>query len=443
MLLALSAAPCLADRFDDFIQAKMSEQHIPGLQFVVTYRGKVAMSRSYGFANTEKKEPVTKDTRFEVASISKPVIATAVMMLWEEGKFKLTDAIGAYVKDLPVAWGHVPIRQILSHTSGIPEFRGSDLYFSKRMEDVPFADIAKSLPEKLEFDPGDHFEYSNTNYLLAGKLIEAVTGKPWTDFLRARIFTPLAMTATGFVGSQEHAQGYVGSRPARDCSLTWAGPGSSIVSTAEDMAKFDAALTFPKLIKGATYSEMLQPTLTKLGPMDYGIGWQVAKVGPNVMALHSGKMNGFSSMYLRVLDQQIGVIVLTNAGDIDGNAIARGILGLYFPELDPAKPMPIVDDDPATTKRHQSLFVTIIRGEPDMDAFTLDYKAHVGEEKLKAVGAELRRNGPIRPFKLVKRYADSRFRVSVYLVAQGQAQILVTMFDDDKGKVAGLTLGAP
>ncbi|HTQ11079.1 MAG TPA: serine hydrolase domain-containing protein, partial [Fimbriimonadaceae bacterium] len=104
LLLACFAAMAAADRFDDFVKAKMAEEKIPGLQFAVSYKGKTVMSRCYGFADVDKKTPVTANTPFEIASVSKPIVATAVMMLWEDGKFKLDDPIGKYVKEMPLAW---------------------------------------------------------------------------------------------------------------------------------------------------------------------------------------------------------------------------------------------------------------------------------------------------------------------------------------------------
>lgn len=445
--LSLAAACASGDRFDDFVQAKMADEQIPGLQFAVVYKGKVVMSRAYGLADIDKKAPVTKDTDFEIASSSKPIIATAVMMLWEQGKFRLEEPVGKYVAEIPLSWSRVPIQNLLSHTSGVPEFRGGPLFAKHRMEDTPLTEIAKSMSDELLFDVGDHFAYSNTNYVLLGKLIEAVTGKPYTEYLQAQIFDPLGMTATGFVGKKEHAQGYYAMArdylATKDCSLAWAGAGAGIVSTAEDIAKFDIALQNQKLVKNGTLARMLEPTATRLGIMDYGLGWQVGKIGNSPVALHQGEMNGFSSMILRIVNEKISVILLTNASAIDGNTLTRGILGLYFPELDPAAPLPIVDTEPDTTHAHQRVLQSIAQGEPDMDAFTEDYKVHVGEEKLKAMGAELKRGGRIQPLQVLRRFKKGNYDVHSYLMTQGKTQMIITFMVDDKGKIGGLTITAP
>jgi hypothetical protein len=255
------------------------------------------------------------------------------------------------------------------------------------------------------------------------------------------------MSATGFIGSKEHAQGYVtyGSRyaPARGCSLAWAGPGAGIVSTAEDMAKFDQALLTQKLIRNATQNKMLAPTPTKLAVSDYGMGWQVTKSGKNTVAVHSGKLNGFSSIYLRLIEDQISIIVLTNAAEVDGNTLARGILSRYFPEMTPLDTTPIVDDEPEITQAHMRVLLDIVAGKPDMSLFTEQYKARVTEEKLKAVGAELRRNGRIEPLRLLKRYRKGDFDVHSYLFQQGGTKLILTFFVDEAGKIGGLTIVAP
>lgn len=444
--LLVASAAC-ADRFDDFVKTKMEEQKIPGLQFVVVYKGKAAMSRSYGLADVDAKKPVTKDTAFEIASVSKPVVATAVMMLWEQGKFKLEDPIGKYVKEMPLAWANVPIQNLLSHTSGVPEFLTGSYYLSHRKEDTPFTEITKHMTTDLKFDSGDHFSYSNTNYVLLGKLIEGITGKSYTDYLKTQIFDPLGMTATGFVGSKEHAKGYAGIGQdfvARsDSSLTWAGPGASMVSTAEDMAKFDAGLDGQKLIRTSTLAMMFQPTATRLGLMDYGMGWQAEKIGTTVVGLHAGKINGFCSMYIRLLKERVGVIVLSNSSDIDGNAITRGILSLYFPELTSQALTPMLDDDPDLTAAHLRILQNIAAGRPDMDVYTDDYKAHVTEEKLKAMGSELSRGGRIQSLQLTRKFAKGKFEAYEYLMTQGQTHLVITFFVDASGKVAGMTIVAP
>ncbi len=425
----------------------MQEEKISGLQFVVVYKGKVAMSRSYGLADVDAKKPVTKDTSFEIASVSKPLVATAVMMLIEQDKVKLDDPIGKYVKEMPLAWINVSVRNLLSHTSGIPEYRSGEFYIRHRMEETPFTEITKNMATDMVFDAGDHFSYSNTNYVLLGKLIEGVTGKPYTDFLKANIFEPLGMSATGFVGSKEHCSGYTaltrGFAANKDCSLAWAGPGASIVSNAEDMAKFDGALDSNKLVKRSTLVQMFQPTPTKLGVIDYGLGWQAEKFNGSVVGMHAGKMNGFSSMYIRLLNERISVILLSNSSDIDGNVVTRGILSLYFPELASAPMTPIVDEEPDMTQVHTQIMRDIAAGHPDMSVFSDDYKMHVSEEKLRAMGSELARGGHIRPLQVIKRYTKGKFEVYAYVMSQGQAQLLVTFFMDAKGKVAGLTIAAP
>jgi len=444
---ALLAGVAYADRFDDFVQAKMQDEKIAGLQFAVTYKGKTVMSRCYGLADVDKKTAVTKDTPFEIASVSKPIIATAVMMLWEDGKFKLDDPIGKYVKEMPLAWVDVPIRNLLSHTSGIPEFRDSDYFFQHRLEDTPFTEITKHMDTALVFDPGHQFSYSNTNYVMLGKLIEGVTGKPFTDFLKKRIFDPLGMTHTGFIGTEDHAIGYAALRSGfaanRGCSLAWAGPGSSIVSTAEDMATFDAALDGHKLIKNSTMLEMLQATSTHVGLIDYGLGWQIENLQGSAVAMHAGKMNGFASMYIRLINERISIVVLSNSSDIDGNAVTRGLLSLYLPEFSSQSTTPIVDDDPDMTTFHTKIMRDIAAGHPNMSLFSEDYKKHITEEQLTAMGGELNRGGPIRTLQIIKRTTKGAFEVYEYLMTQGQTRILVTFIMDSAGKVGGMTVAAP
>lgn len=442
--LILVARVASADSFDDLVKSKMDEGHIPGLSFAVVYKDKVVMQRSYGLADKAKAVVATGDTRFQVASLSKPIIATAVMMLVEDGKCQLSDRIGKYVQGLPESWRLVPISNLLNQTSGLPEFRSGGTFFRSSRDELSFAQMISGLPT-TKFEAGDHFEYSNTNYLLLGELISTVSKKPYTEFLRRRIFEPLGMTKTGFIGDGDAcAVGYSmrSGYPVTSCSRSWAGPGASIVSTAEDYAKFLVAMSTPKLLRVASLNEMLKTIETRFGKSDYGLGWGLANLNGTDVALHSGKMNGFSSIAVRLLQPQISVVVLTNADDIDGNAIARGILGCYYPDLDAKKLTPIVDDEPEITEAHAKCLRQILSGHPDMSAFTENYKAHVSEEKLKVAGAQLARGGRLQPLKVLQRYRLNPRDISVYQASIGQTQLIVTFYLLD-GKIDGLKFAAP
>jgi hypothetical protein len=154
-------------------------------------------------------------------------------------------------------------------------------------------------------------------------------------------------------------------------------------------------------------------------------------------------MNGFSSIYLRLIEDRISIIVLTNASEMDGNMLARGILSRYFPEMTPLDLNPIVDDEPDITWAHYKLLMDIIAGRADMSQFTDEYKVKVTEAKLKAVGTELRRNGRVEPLKVLKRFKKGAYDVHSYLMVQGGTKLILTIFVDKDGKIGGLTFAAP
>jgi CubicO group peptidase (beta-lactamase class C family) len=178
-----------ADTFDDYVAGQMQSLRLPGLALSVVRDGKVARVRTYGKANLELDTPVTRDTVFELGSVTKQFTAVAVMMLVEDGRLRLDDSIAAHLPEVPDAWRAITVRHLLTHSSGLREYLA-----------IPgLADQAHALDHRgmtrlfasripLEFSPGDTWAYSNTGYLLLGDIIERASGQSYWELLRARVF---------------------------------------------------------------------------------------------------------------------------------------------------------------------------------------------------------------------------------------------------------------
>lgn len=327
-----------ADAVDHYVQSEMRRQHIPGLALLVARDGQTVRSQGYGLANVELQVPVKPETLFQSGSLGKQFTATAVMMLVEEGKLHLDDAISKYFKDAPPAWNKVTIRELLSHTAGFTDYpKGFD--FRKDYTEDELLKIVEAIP--LAYEPGTKWSYSNLGYLTLGILIHRVTGKFYGDFLQERIFQPIGMTTTRIINEADiipnRAAGYQwvkGELKNQD----WVSPtmnttaDGSLYFSILDLAKWDAALYGDRLLKTENLNEMWTVAKLKDGTPNsghYGFGWFVDDSGGKRIISHEGAWQGFTTYISRDLHQKLTVVVLTNLADDDPQRIGKKVAEMY------------------------------------------------------------------------------------------------------------------
>src|SRR5204863_9376131 len=283
--------PGRTDKIDDYITGQIKRLHVPGASHAIVRDGNITKAQGYGFANLELRSPATKETVYEIGSTSKQFTATAIMMLVEEGKVRLDDTITKYFPEAPQAWSGITIRHLLTHTSGIQNHvavpHWLDVFRTNlAFETAPSRDELLKMFFKLplEFRPGETWAYDNTGYYLLGIIIENASGKPYWQFLDERIFKPLGMTATrstdprpiipnrasGYEWKNDHFE----NRPILLPTIAFS--AGSLLSSVEDMAKWDAALYTEKLLKKSSLDQMWTAPATNDGtdaPFNYGFGW--------------------------------------------------------------------------------------------------------------------------------------------------------------------------
>lgn len=271
--------------------------------------GEIVLRQAYGFADVAREIPNTVETRFQIASVGKTLTATAIMQLVQRGQLHLQSPISNYLPDLPRAWRSVTVEQLLAHTSGIPDYFSFG-EFENEMNLTPegVITIAKKYP--LDFDAGSDFEYSNTNYVLLGKIIENVSGETYAEFLRENIFDRLQMNATGRdENNAPLAVGYVAfAQPARTFPITNALGDGDLLSTVDDLYKFDRALYDENFLTRELRERMFAP----IGKNHYGLGWEVETRHGKRIVSHSGGINGFATELMRFPDDDAVIIVLSN-----------------------------------------------------------------------------------------------------------------------------------
>jgi D-alanyl-D-alanine carboxypeptidase len=326
-----------ADNVDDYVKAEMQKQRIPGLSLAVVKEGKVIKAEGYGLANVELNVPARPETVYKIASVSKQFIATGIMLLLQEGRIGLDDKVGKYLDGTPESWNGVTIRHLLTHTSGIVrEGPGFDPFKDQKDIDV----IKSAYPLPLRFPTGEKYEYCNVGYFSLAEIISRVSGKPWGDFMNERVFAPLGMAATRPTSFSAIVPNRAGGYEWRDGKMQNAGeyvalrPSGAFLSTVLDLAKWDAALYTDAFLKQATREQMWTPVKLNSGATyPYGFGWSLEPLGKHRRVDHGGSLPGFRSHFMRLPDDKLSVIVLTNSGGANPAGIARGVAAIYLPDI--------------------------------------------------------------------------------------------------------------
>jgi D-alanyl-D-alanine carboxypeptidase len=284
-----------ADPLDAWAASLMARGRIPGLAVVVVRNGTIVRSGHYGLANVELNVPVNEETSFRIASMSKAFTAAALMLLVEDGRLALDDRVTSHLDGLPASWHDITLRQLLNNTSGMsndwdlnpgwgtdPEnwtVNTSD-YFLRNTTDDAFLQALADVP--LLFPPGERFNYAAGTFVV-GRVIEKVSGMPYAEFMRARIFEPLGMTHTMVNDAErvvpQRASGYrvqggVLMRGYRLSPAADARGDVGVLTTALDLAKWDAAMRDTRLLSRSSLDEIATPARLNDGSaVEYGLGW--------------------------------------------------------------------------------------------------------------------------------------------------------------------------
>ena len=315
----------------------MREMRIPGLVLAVLKHGKVVKVAGYGLANIETNTPTTPTTEFRIASLSKQFIATAIMLLVQEGKLGLDDRATKYLDGAPATWNEITIRQLLSHTSGLVR----DPLDYHPYTDQPITDVirdAYGLP--LNSPPGDKWLYSNIGYYVLAQVITKVSGQPWETFIAERLFAPAHLTATRMGTVKEivpnRASGYKEVNHSTVNAENWIAvrPSSAFISSVLDLAQWDAFMDSHDPLSPANRVLMrARALLNDKTPVDYGFGWYVDSFLGRARIHHDGQYPGFRADYERFEDDSLTVIVLANSDISDLQSLALKVAGFYAPAL--------------------------------------------------------------------------------------------------------------
>jgi len=330
-----------AAKIDELMKVYNSYRQFNGA-VLVAENGKVIFKKGYGMANMEWNIPVETDTKFRLGSITKQFTSMLILQLVQEGKIKLEGKLTDYLPDYRKDTGdRITIHQLLNHTSGIPSYTGLPNFFQEISRNpYSVSDFVKKYTSgDLEFEPGTKWNYNNSGYFLLGAIVESVTGKPYEQALKERIFDPVGMKNTGYdhyatilakraAGYEKRPGGFINA-PYLDMSLPYA--AGSLYSTVEDLYLWDQALYTDKLL-----SAQLKELWYKPGLSNYAYGWVVrnAPLGAQdeqvTIIEHGGGINGFNTLISRMPDSKNLIVLLNNTGGTKLGEMFQKISAILF-----------------------------------------------------------------------------------------------------------------
>ncbi|HEX4757638.1 MAG TPA: serine hydrolase domain-containing protein [Terracidiphilus sp.] len=327
--------PVLRDQIDRIARQVLEQTGVPSASVAIVQHGKLVYTHAYGNAHLQPPVPATPEMRYSIGSISKQFTATGILLLQEQGKLSIDDPVGKYLPGL-TRGDEVTIREILSHTSGYQDYWPEDYVMTSMMHPESAQQIIDTWAKKpLDFEPGTQWQYSNTNFVIAGAILEKVSGEPYMQFLTEHIFRPLGMTSVwnsdqAKLGPEDatpyyrHALGPL--RVAPKEGLGWVFAAGELSMTAHDLALWDESLLAQSILKPDGYKQMFTEVRLKNGQgTHYGLGVDVRDYNGHREIEHSGEVSGFVSDNEVLIDDGTAVAVLTNQDAINAASIIAGL----------------------------------------------------------------------------------------------------------------------
>lgn len=428
--------PSLRNQVDRIVQQVLEQTGVPSASLAIVQHGKLVYTHAYGNAHIEPAVPASPEMRYAIGSISKQFTATALLLLEEQGKLSLDDPVGKYIPGL-TRGDEVTIREILSHTSGYQDYWPEDYVMTTMRHSETAQQILDTWAKKpLDFEPGTQWQYSNTNFVLAGCIVEKVSGEPYMQFLAEHIFKPLGITTVwnydqaklpeqDAAGYYRHAVGPLRLAPKE--GFGWMAAAGELAMTAHDLALWDQSQLAQSILKSESYREMFTSVPLKNGQSaHYGLGVFVRSLNGHRLIAHGGEVSGFVSENEVLIDDGAAVVVLTNQDAVSAAATIAHLAA------------PLVAGYPPTPEETQAL--EIYRGlqqgridrsllAPNLsDYFTpeavADFKSSLGPLgeplSLRQTHSELRGGMTFRSFEIV--YPNRKLSLTTYTYPDGKLE---------------------
>ena len=441
-LAAPVAAQSLTDaersQIDSAVKAVVDATGSPSASIAVVRDGQIVYEHAYGIA-AMPEIAARSDMRYAIGSVTKQFTASAILLLQEDGKLSLEDTVAKWFPNLTRA-SEVTVRQLLSMTSGYQDYWPQDYVFMDMQRPSPASEIVQRWAGKaLDFDPGTKWQYSNTNYVIAGSIVEKVSGMKLMQFLQQRIFTPLKMTSVvdfdaGPLGPNDAApllRNAVGPfRRAPKEAAGWLFGAGHLAMTAHDLSLWNISIINRSLLKPASYQAMQTDTLLASGiATGYGLGVQTRSVGGRRRLSHGGAVSGYTTSNIVYPDDKVAITVYTNI--YPGAADAPGSIADRISRV-------ILTPPPANAEalaRAQSIYANLAKGSIDRYLFTPAANAFFADEVLNDYAKSLGALGAPTEFTSTGESLRGGMVIRSYRIRAGGVVLDLTMMVLPDGKI--------
>ena len=435
-------------KVDEVAIKALQTQAVGGLSLAIVRDGRVVYSRGYGFSSVELQQTMRDSALFEIGSITKEFTAAIILSLADDGKLTLDAPLSRYVPGFPRG-GEITIRDLLAMRSGIPDYTDQPSFDKAAFTSTTpqaIVDTVKQLP--LDFDPGTQWEYSNTNYVLLGMVIEKVAGTSYVDQLYQKIVKPLNMLVTSYgdtgASSPDMATGYIlqgdRMRPDKPWDLDWAYSAGGMISNVLDLAVWDTALLNGKLLNNADLREMWTATTLKDGTaVPYGFGWTIESLYGHREIDTNGGLPGYNGRNATFPNDRFDIVVLGNSTSFDAGPVVDEIFAQFFPPK-AAQIAAQASGDSAALVRSRSIFRQLQAGKLNVSDLLPDAAKHLTPTLQSQAKAQLGPLGTPVKFEQTDKYLLGTQTVYTYRVSFKQAAIGFVLALDGRGTVGSLTV---
>lgn len=447
LLLAFASTPVfaqdalpnsLAAKIDEIARDALAKSGVPSASIAVVRGGKSVYAKAYGDARLDPRTPATPAMRYSLGSISKEFTAAAILMLQQQGKLSLDDKVAKYFPELTDA-GQITIRQLLSHTSGYQDFWPQDYLFPMMKHPTTPAFIMDTWGKKpLDFAPGAQWQYSNTNYTIAGAIVQKLTGQLPFEFLQQHVFPELgirdaynsnlhALPATDARGYSRYALGPL--RPSQKEGVNWVYGAGELALTASDLAKWDIAMIDDTLLQPASWRQMeTDVLLNDRLASGYGLGVFVGEMDGHRMISHDGEVEGFTAGNFVFPDDRIAVVVLTNQDAVGtSGVIGKRIANALFEVHDPAANRALA--------RARMIFGGLQQGRIDRSLFTANANSYFDATALDDYKTSLAALGEPQSFKIRGARKRGGMQMRAYSVTFPSTELQIVTYALPDGKL--------
>lgn len=331
-----------AQRLESKVDSLITEKtppNGPGMVMLVARGNEILYHKAFGLANLELEVPMNPGQVFQIGSMTKQFTAIAILKLMEEGKLHVEDDIRRFIPDYPCPQGPITIHQLLNHTSGIKDFTRMKSIMDIAHKDLDPKELIEFFKgEPLDFAPGTQFKYNNSGYVLLGYIVEKASGMSYEEFIESEVFAPAGMSDSRYTHYREivpnRAYGYhnrEGYTNKMHISMNIPYASGALMSTADDLLKWQRALLSEKLVSRSTLELAFSPkTLADGTPVEYGYGWHIKTLDGARSLEHGGSVFGFKSMGVYLPENDIYVVGLTNCDCISPTQLVRDIASLAY-----------------------------------------------------------------------------------------------------------------